>query len=98
VHDLQAVGERLGLLEVVRRDEDRRALRPQVEQDAPHVTAALGVQAGRRLVEDDELVTAHERAREVDPARLAARQRSHPDVGAVLERQQLEHLVDGAGR
>ena len=68
----------------------------QAGDEPPHVAAALGVQAGRRLVEDHQLGAAHQRAGEIDAAGLAAGQREHAHVGARLEREQREHLVDRA--
>jgi hypothetical protein len=38
----------------------------------PRLAAGGGVEAGRRLVEEDELGVADEREREVEPALLAA--------------------------
>ena len=96
VHDLEPVGQRLGLFEVVRRDQHRGAALTQVLHQPPHLTPALGVQAGRRLVEDHELRVAHQGGRQVDAAGLAAGQRGHAHVGLVLERQRREHLVDRA--
>ena len=94
VHDLQPVGERLGLLEVVRGEQHGRAAVAQVGHEPPHLAPALGVEAGRGLVEDHQLRAAHQRAGEIDAARLAAGQGQHADVGPLGQREPLEHLVD----
>ena len=50
-----AVGELLGLLEVVRRQQDRRAVGVQVADQVPELSPGLGVEAGGRLVEEQQL-------------------------------------------
>ena len=67
---------RLRLLHVVRRQEDRLAERAQAADRLPGAAARRGVEAGRRLVEEDELGVADEREREVEPPQLAARERA----------------------
>ena len=57
------VGELLGLVEVVRRQEDGLAEPAQRADELPGVAARGGVEAGRRLVEEDELRVADERDR-----------------------------------
>ena len=73
--DRHAVGELLGLVEVVRRQHDGLAEVAQRADRAPRRAARRRVEAGRRLVEEDQLGVADERQREVQPALLAARQR-----------------------
>src|SRR5262249_57434827 len=50
-HDRDAIREPLGLLQVVRREEDCLAELAQRSNRLPRTTARLGVEAGRRLVE-----------------------------------------------
>ena len=58
---------------------------------------AAGIEAGGRLVEEEELRVADERDAEVEPALLPARQGLHPRAGLLLEADELDHLVDIAG-
>jgi hypothetical protein len=67
-----AVGELLGLVEVVRREEDRLAERPQRANRLPRRAPRGGVEARRRLVEEDQLGIADERDGEVQPPLLPA--------------------------
>ena len=66
------VGELVGLLEVLRGQEDRDAVGDEVADDLPHRVAAARVEAGGRLVEEDDPRVADERHREVEPAAHAA--------------------------
>ena len=63
---------------------------------APRPSAARRVEAGRRLVEEDELGVADERDAEVEPALLAARERLHPRVALLVQADEVDHLVDVA--
>ena len=59
------------------------------------------VEAGGRLVEEDQLGVAGDAEREVEPAALAAGQRRGAVARAVRQADQLEHLVAraaGSGR
>ena len=56
------------------------------------------IEAGRRLVEEDELRVADEREREVEPPLLAARQRPRALVGRLRQAGQRDRLVDVARR
>ena len=74
--DSHAVGEDVGLLEVLRRQEDGDALLPAQAHDLlPHGGAALRVEPGRRLVEEEDPGQVDEGEREVEaplhPARVA---------------------------
>ena len=57
---------------------------------------AAGIEARRRLVEEDELGVADERDAEVEPALLAAGERLHARVALLAEPDELDHLVDVA--
>ncbi len=54
VDDRDLVGQRVGLLQVLRGQQHGRAVGDQAAHDAPHVLALGGVEAGRRLVEEDD--------------------------------------------
>ena len=52
VDDHDVVGEPVGLFEVLRGEQQRRAALDQLDDDLPHVGAAARVEAGGRLVEE----------------------------------------------
>ena len=72
VHDRDPVAERVGLFEVVGGDEDGHALGAQPADLVPHVGPALRVEAGGRLVEEDDARLVDDAERDVDPPALAA--------------------------
>jgi hypothetical protein len=80
----------------VRGEQDRLAQVLQRADDLPGVAARRGVEARRRLVEEDQLGIADQREREVEPAPLAARQRAHVRVGLLLQAGDRDDLLDVA--
>ena len=68
VEDRYPVGELVSLLQILRRQEDRDAAGDEVADDLPHGAAASRVQAGGRLVEEDDARVPHQCHREVEPA------------------------------
>ena len=54
VHDREPVAELVGLLHVVRGEQDRLALVVQLAEDLPQGDAALRVEAGGGLVEEQD--------------------------------------------
>jgi len=99
VDDRDLVGQRVGLLEVLRGEQDRGAVVDQGAHDAPHVLALGGVQAGGRLVEEHDGRAADEARREVQPATHAAGVGAGRAVRGVLEPEPAEQLLGaGAGR
>ena len=78
--DRDAVAERLRLVEVVRRQQDRLAELLQAADRLPGGAPRGRVEAGRRLVEEDQLRVADERQREVQAPQLAAGQRARAGV------------------
>ena len=81
VQEHDVVGEALGLREVVRAHHDRRAARVDVAHDVFHRARGLGVEARRRLVEEQHFRPQRPRAREREPLLLAARQHARRAVG-----------------
>ena len=82
VDDPDAVGEHVRLLEVLRRQEDGDAVLAREPRDlVPERRAALRVEAGRRLVEEEDARPVDEREREVEPPLHAARVAAHLAVG-----------------
>jgi hypothetical protein len=62
------VGELVGLLQVLGGEEDRDAAGDEIADDRPHRVAAAGIQAGRRLVEEDQPRIADQGHGQVEPA------------------------------
>ena len=60
----------------------------------PGPSASLRVEAGRGLVEEDELRVADEGEPEVETTQLPARECPHARSGALLEADELDHLAD----
>ena len=93
-HDRHAVGEPLGLLDVVGRHQDRRALGAQPVDQRPQLLAHLRVEADGRLVEQHEPRPVHERAGDQQPAAHAAGELVDARVTAVGEVRDLERALD----
>ena len=93
VDDRDPLAEGVGLLHVVRREEDRLALAVEVAEDLPEVDAGLRVDARGRLVEEEHARPVRERARDHQPLREAAGELEDHRVGALGERELLEQLV-----
>ena len=62
VDDRDRVGQLVGLLEVLGREQQRRALADEAADDVPHAQPAARVEAGRRLVEEQQPRPADQRA------------------------------------
>ena len=77
VHDRDAIAELLRLLHVVGRQHDGVAPVAKRAHEAPQVAARLRVEAGGRLVEEQDARIVDERRRDAEALLLAAGQRSH---------------------
>ena len=66
------VGELVGLVEVLGGEQDRRALGGERADDVPHLVAAARVEAGGRLVEEEQLGRDDDAGGDVEPAAHAA--------------------------
>ena len=93
-HDHHGVGEALGLLDVVRRHQDRRAVRPQRVDQRPELLAHLRIEPDRRLVEQHEARPVDERPRDQQPPPHPARELVGPRVAAIDEVGELERMLD----
>ena len=99
-HDLSladhgdAVGELLGLVEVVGRQHDRLPERAQRADEIPRSAARGRVEPGGRLVEEHELGVPDQRDAEVETPFLPARERLQLRARLVGKSDQLDHLVD----
>ena len=54
IDDRDVVGEPIGLLEVLGRQQQRRAARDQLLDQRPHLEATAGIEPGRRFVEEED--------------------------------------------
>src|SRR2546423_1125185 len=88
-----AIGQALGLVEVVRRENDRLAEAAKRAQGLPGLAARVRVEAGRRLVEEDQLGVADEREAEVEAAALPTRKAANYLVSLLAEADQLDDVV-----
>lgn len=97
VDDRDAVGERVGLLQVVRDEHDRGPVRAQGSHLVPEIRAVLRVQTAGRLVEEEHLGPVDDAECDVQAAALAARVGAGDAVDELAERQQFDQLVGAAG-
>ena len=98
VHDADAVAELVGLLHVVRGQEDRLAVGVQLAEDLPQGDAALRVEAGGGLVEEQDGRAVHDRPGHHQPLRHAAGERHHRRLGPLGQVELHEQLVGGGPR
>ena len=82
-------------VEVVGREQDREAARVQVVEQVQDLVAQARVDAGGRLVHEQQLGLAEQRAGDEDALLLAARQLADVAVAEVLDVQPREDLADG---
>jgi hypothetical protein len=94
--DPDAVGELVGLLEVLGGEENGRAVAVERLDLAPDRLPAHRIEAGRRLVEEQHARLVDERRGEVEPAPHPARVRTDPTVGGRDEVDAPEQRVGAA--
>ena len=94
-HD-DVVGERVGLLEVLRRQQHRRPARDELADHVPELAPRARVEAGRRLVEEEHGRVGDEARGEVEPPPHAARVLLHEPVAGVGDAEALEQLAGAA--
>ncbi len=94
VDDPHTVGEDVGLLEVLGREEDRHSvLSPQAGDLFPERRPALRVETRGRLVEEQDARPVNQRQREVEPSLHASRVAGDLAVACVGEPDALEEIV-----
>ena len=98
VDDRDLVGELVGLLEVLRRQQERRAFAHLGADHVPHREPAARIEPGRRLVEEEQPRLADQGAREVEPAAHPAGVGLRDPSGRVGEVEALEQRVGPAPR
>src|SRR5262249_7476386 len=95
--DGDALRQAVGLLEVVRGQQDRQALAGCQPLDLePERGAGLRVEPRRRLVEEEDARPGDEAERDVQPAAHPARVAADDAVGGALDLDQAQELVDAA--
>ena len=92
VHDRHAIAELLGFVHVVRRQQDRAPGPLELVDEIPELPAGLRIESGRRLVEEQEVRIADERAGEREPLLLAAGERADPRVALFLKLHQPDQV------
>ena len=98
VDDDDAVREVVRLLEVLRGQQHVGAVAHELADGLPEPDPARRVEAGRRLVEQQQLRCADERGAEVEPAAEAARPPAHEPGTRLGEVESFEDVVGPAPR
>ena len=98
VEDRDPVGELLGLVEVLGGEQHRGALPGEFLDGLPHLDAALRVEPGRRLVEEDDRRVADQAHGDVEAAAHATRVGRHLPGGRVGQREPVEQVIGDLAR
>ena len=98
VHDHEPVAQLLGLVHVVRRQDERHAALLEPVEPVPQQVPRLRVEAGRRLVEEQQVGLVDEGAGDRQPSLHPARQRLDLVAGPLGELGEVEQLVRAARR
>ena len=93
VHDRHAIAELVGLLHVVRGQQDRLAVAVQFAHQVPERKTALGVKAGGGLVQEQHGGPVEDRAGDHQSLGHASRKRVNRCVGPVGQLEALEKFV-----
>ncbi len=91
------VGEKLRLVHEVRGEQHGHTERRQVPDHLPCLVPRRGVEAGGRLVEEQQFWIADQRDRDVQPPLLAAGELVHADCALLFEADEADHIVDRPG-
>jgi len=86
-----------GLIHVMRGNEDGEAACGEMVNFIPEVAARLGVDAGRRLVEEQQLGLVNQTRGQGEPLLPTARKLTCQLLAAMLETQSFEALLHGGG-
>ena len=96
-HDRDAIAEDFGLFHVMGGQDDRFAALARALDEGPEGVAGLGVEAGGRLVEEEDLGVVDQGGGEGDALLLAAGEGAEEGAGAVGEIDAGEECGDGEG-
>ena len=94
VHDRDAVAQGVGLLNVMGRQQDRAALAAHLQDRIVQLATGLGVEAGRRLVEEEDLGLVDERQGQREALPLAAGEGVEGTVGFLAQGEAVDELID----
>ena len=94
VDDADPVGHLLGLLDIVGGEDHGDALVAQPAHERPHVAAEIDVDAGGRLVEEQDLGLMGERLGDHHPPLHAARQLDDAGVALLPQREVAQEALD----
>ena len=94
VEDAHAVGQLCRLLQVVGGEQDGHAALPQFPERGPDDLADLGIEAGGRLVEEEDLRIGEQRPRDQEPPFHPAGEGLGRHLLAAGERHELEQFRD----
>ena len=95
-HDRDAVAQLLGLVEVVRGQQDRHLTSAKTGDVVQELEADARIQADRRLVEEQDLRVRQQRTRDLEASALAAAVRADRSVDEVNEPERLAELADAS--
>ena len=93
-HDRDAIAQLLGLVEVVRGEQDRHAAGPQSGDRIEQLEADAGIETDGGLVQEEDLRVGQQRAGDLEPPPLAAAVGIDGTVDEVGEPKGGHHLVD----
>ena len=93
VHHDEPIAQLLGLVHVVRRQHERDAPLLQPEEPIPDHVSCLGVEPGRRLVEQQDVRIADEGTGDREPPLHSAGERLDARLRALVQLDELEQLV-----
>ena len=93
VDDGEAVAELVGLFHVVGGEQDGLAVAVQLAEDLPQGDAALGIEAGGGLVEEQDRRVVHHGPGHHEALGHAARQGQHRGLGPLAQAELLEQAV-----
>src|SRR5260370_37378700 len=85
IDDSNLMGKLSGFVEILRREEDRRALGHQVTDHLPHRESPARIKAGRRLIQEDDWGRHDQAGRQVETPAHASRVRLDEASGSFYE-------------
>jgi hypothetical protein len=92
IYHRHSIAQTLGFVHVMGCEEDRPPFFLQFADDIPQVPPGLGIQSGRRLVQEQEKGIPNQRASDGKPLALTSRKLSHPGLGFLAQANRLHHL------
>ncbi len=90
VNDDDVIGQPLGLLHVLGREQNRRSTSHELLDRPPHLNATTRVESGRRLVEEDDLGLCDEGCGEVEATPHASGVGLRGAIGSVLQIESIQ--------